>query len=116
MVAFKGVIDSQPVVFYAVEKKCRPVARLFLWISSRLRTPGVESIFFIILGIHRHLTRTPMFGLFKKDPVKQLEKEHEALLKQAMETQRGGDIKGYAKLMARAEELENEIIALRAKK
>ena len=56
-----------------------------------------------------------MFGLFKKDPIKKLEKEHDALLKRAMETQRGGDIKGYAKLMAEAKELEDKIIALRAK-
>ena len=56
-----------------------------------------------------------MFGLFKKDPIKKLEKEHDALLQRAMETQRGGDIKGYAKLMAEAKELEDRIIALRAK-
>lgn len=54
-----------------------------------------------------------MFGLFKKDPIKKLEKEHEELLKQAMDAQRGGDIKGYAKLSAQAVELENRIIAMR---
>ena len=61
-----------------------------------------------------HRLKAPyMFGLFKKDPIKKLEKEHEELLKQAMDAQRGGDIKGYAKLSAQAVELENRIIAMR---
>ena len=33
-----------------------------------------------------------MFGLFKKDPKKALEKERAALLEQAMKAQRNGDI------------------------
>jgi len=54
-----------------------------------------------------------MFGLFKKDPVKALKKEYEALLKKGMETQRSGDIKGYAKITAEAEEVLKKIEALK---
>ena len=57
-----------------------------------------------------------MFGLFKKDPLKKMEQKHDDLLKRAMEAQRGGDIKTYAKLSAEAVELENRIIALRREK
>jgi len=56
-----------------------------------------------------------MFGLFKKDPVKKLEKQHQKLLEEAMHLQRGGDIKGYAAKMAEAEEVEKELEALREK-
>lgn len=57
-----------------------------------------------------------MFGLFKKDPIKKLEKEHAKLLEEAMNIQRSGDIKGYAAKMAEAEELENKIAELREEK
>jgi hypothetical protein len=50
-----------------------------------------------------------MFGLFKKDPVKKLEKEYEQILEKARDTQRSGDIKGYAKLMDESEELLKKI-------
>lgn len=50
-----------------------------------------------------------MFGLFKKDPIKKLEKKHKKLLEEAMQLQRGGDIKGYARKMAEAEAVEKEI-------
>ena len=56
-----------------------------------------------------------MFGLFKKDPVKQLEKEYAAILEKARDTQRSGDIKGYAKLMEQSEEILKKIEALRKK-
>lgn len=56
-----------------------------------------------------------MFGLFKKDPIKKLEKEHRKLLEEAMQLQRGGDIKGYALKMGEAEEVEKKIEALRQK-
>ncbi len=55
-----------------------------------------------------------MFGLFKKDPTKKLEKEHQKLLKEAMELQRSGDIKGYAAKIAEAETLEKKIAELTA--
>ena len=54
-----------------------------------------------------------MFGLFKKDPVKKLEKEYSRLLSEAMTLQRGGDIKGYAAKTAEAEVVMDKIIALR---
>lgn len=57
-----------------------------------------------------------MFGLFKKNPVKALEKKYEKLLEEAMQIQRSGDIKGYAAKMAEAEEVQKEIEALLDKK
>ena len=56
-----------------------------------------------------------MFGLFKKDPIKQLEKQHAKLLEEAMQLQRGGDIKGYAKKMSEAEDVAKEIETLSQK-
>jgi len=56
-----------------------------------------------------------MFGLFKKDPIKELEKEYDAILLKARDTQRAGDIKGYAKLMAESEEIMDRIESLRKK-
>jgi len=50
-----------------------------------------------------------MFGLFKKDPVKALDKKYTQLLEEAMHLQRGGDIKGYAAKMAEVEEIQKEI-------
>lgn len=57
-----------------------------------------------------------MFGLFKKDPAKKLEKEHQKLLEEAMNLQRGGDIKGYARKMAEVEEVEKKLEELRQAK
>jgi hypothetical protein len=54
-----------------------------------------------------------MFGLFKKDPTVKLEKKYQALLEEAMQIQRSGDIKGYARKMAEAEEVMQEISKLR---
>lgn len=53
-----------------------------------------------------------MFNLFKKDPLKKLEQQYERLLKEAMQLQRGGDIQGYARKMAEAEEVQKEMEAL----
>ncbi|MEO1513692.1 MAG: DUF6435 family protein [Bacteroidota bacterium] len=57
-----------------------------------------------------------MFGLFKKDPIKALEKEYNQLLEQARDIQRSGDIKEYSKKMAESEELYKKIEKLRAEK
>ncbi|MEL6922684.1 MAG: DUF6435 family protein [Bacteroidota bacterium] len=55
-----------------------------------------------------------MFGLFKKkDPTAKMEKEYEALLLEARNIQRSGDIKAYAAKMAEAEELWAEIEKIR---
>ena len=57
-----------------------------------------------------------MFGLFKKDPIKELEKQYEKMMEQAMHIQRGGDIKAYALKVAEAEELMKKIEQMRAEK
>ncbi|NJB84809.1 hypothetical protein GGR26_000554 [Lewinella marina] len=57
-----------------------------------------------------------MFGLFKKDPVKKLEQEYTRLLEEAMQLQRGGDIKGYAAKSAEAEKMMDRIVELRDEK
>lgn len=50
-----------------------------------------------------------MFGLFKNDPKKKLRKQYEKLMEEAMQLQRGGDIKGYAKKMAEAETISKQL-------
>ena len=55
-----------------------------------------------------------MFGLFKKDPVKKLEKQYYAMLEKARDIQRSGDIKAYALIMAESEELWKQIEALKS--
>ena len=57
-----------------------------------------------------------MFSIFKKDPLKKLNKKYEAKLEQAMHAQRYGDIKGYSMITVEAEEIANEIQALKANK
>lgn len=54
-----------------------------------------------------------MFGLFKKDPIKKLEKEYYATLEKARDIQRSGDIKAYSAMMAKSEEIWARIEALR---
>ncbi len=44
-----------------------------------------------------------MFGLFKKDPVKQAKKDYKHTLELAQQAQRSGDIKQYSFLMEKAE-------------
>lgn len=56
-----------------------------------------------------------MFGLFKKDPVKALEKEHEKLMAEAMRIQRSGDLKAYAAKITEAEALMDKIVELSKK-
>ena len=50
-----------------------------------------------------------MFGLFKKDPVKALEKEYREMMEKARDIQRSGDLKKYAKVIAESEELLKRI-------
>ena len=54
-----------------------------------------------------------MFGWLKKDPTKSLQKEYQDLLKKGMELQRGGDIKGFAEIMAKAETVMKKIEAIK---
>lgn len=53
-----------------------------------------------------------MFSIFKKDPLKKLNKLHDAKLEQAMHAQRNGDIRSYSMITAEAEKIEAEIKAL----
>ena len=50
-----------------------------------------------------------MFSIFKKDPVKKLNKLYEAKLEQAMKSQRNGDIKSYSMITAEAENIALQI-------
>ena len=50
-----------------------------------------------------------MFGLFKKDSKKQLQKEYEDYLLLAMQAQRNGNIKEYSRLIELAEEVRKRI-------
>lgn len=52
-----------------------------------------------------------MFGLFKKSPLKKWQREHEALLTQAFQAQRNGNIRLYSTLTAEAEVLREKIEA-----
>jgi hypothetical protein len=53
-----------------------------------------------------------MFGLFKSDPKKKLDKQYHALLEQAMQAQRSGDIRGYSELTEQAHSVHEQLQAL----
>ena len=53
-----------------------------------------------------------MFGLFKKDPLQQFNKEYRSLLEKAQLLQRNGDIEGYSKVSAEAAAVLEKIEAL----
>jgi len=55
-----------------------------------------------------------MFGLFKKDPLKKLQKEYKQKSEEAMRIQRSGDLRLYAEVVAELEEIEKKIAALSA--
>ena len=50
-----------------------------------------------------------MFGLFKSDPKKKLDEQYKALLEQAMQAQRSGDIRKYSELTELAEAKKREL-------
>jgi len=54
-----------------------------------------------------------MFGLFKKDPTKKLEKEYEKLMERARDVQRSGDLKAYAVLIEESETILTKIDAIK---
>jgi hypothetical protein len=54
-----------------------------------------------------------MFGIFKKDPLVNLQKSYQQLLEEAMQLQRKGDIKGYAAKMSASEKVMIEIEKLK---
>ena len=47
-------------------------------------------------------------SLFKKDPIKIILKERDALYKKSVVLQRNGDLREYGKVMKRIEDLENQ--------
>lgn len=51
-----------------------------------------------------------MFSIFKKDPVKKLNKLYENKLEEAMRAQRNGDIKTYAMITTEAEKIKVQIL------
>ncbi|MGV8834773.1 DUF6435 family protein [Cellvibrio sp.] len=53
-----------------------------------------------------------MFSFFKKDPLKELNKQYLQKLEEAMHAQRNGDIRSYSMLTSEAEDLLREIEAL----
>ena len=55
-----------------------------------------------------------MFSIFKKDPIKKLDKLYESKLEEAMYAQRTGDIKSYAMITAEAEKFKIQILELQA--
>lgn len=50
-----------------------------------------------------------MFGLFNSNPIKKLNKRYQALLQEAMEAQRSGDIRLYSELSEKADFVLKEI-------
>jgi len=55
-----------------------------------------------------------MFSLFKKDPVKKLNKKYQRMMEKARDIQRTGDLKKYAAVIEEAEEVAKEIETLKA--
>ena len=59
-------------------------------------------------------TRSLVFGLFKKSPLKNLEPEHKALLTKGFHAQRNGDVCACSFVTAEAEGVREKIEALKA--
>ncbi len=57
--------------------------------------------------------RKKMFSIFKSDPTKKLEKIYALKLEKAMYAQRNGDIKSYSFLTLEAEQIYEEILAIK---
>lgn len=53
-----------------------------------------------------------MFSFFKKDPLKELNKQYLQKLEQAMHAQRNGDIRSYSMLTSEAEDILKKIEGL----
>ena len=54
-----------------------------------------------------------MFGWFKKDPAKALEKQIASKHQEAVQLQRNGKLREYGALMKEIDDLETELIATR---
>lgn len=55
-----------------------------------------------------------MFSLFKKDPIKKLQKQYQEKLEAGMHAQRNGDMRAFAELSKQAEEIDKEILRLQS--
>jgi len=55
-----------------------------------------------------------MFRWFRLDPVEKLNKKYQSKLKEAMETQRNGNIRRYSELTEEAENIRAEMEALKS--
>jgi hypothetical protein len=53
-----------------------------------------------------------MFSFFKKDPLKEVNKQYLQKLEEAMHAQRNGDIRSYSMLTSEAEDILKKIEAL----
>ena len=56
-----------------------------------------------------------MFKWLREYPLKKLDKQYQAKLKEAMESQRNGNIRRYAELTQEAELIRDSITALKTK-
>lgn len=56
-----------------------------------------------------------MFGLFKSNPTKKLEQQHQKLMEEAMAFQRKGDLRTYSDKITEAEKLMDKIVELKKK-
>lgn len=56
-----------------------------------------------------------MFGLFKSDPSKKLQKQYDQLLEQGMQAQRNGDMRLFAERTAEANAVLEKIQQAKAK-
>ena len=54
-----------------------------------------------------------MFGLFKSNPTKSLEKQISRKRAESVGVQRSGDLRAYAKMIAEIEGMEDQLIAMR---
>jgi hypothetical protein len=54
-----------------------------------------------------------MFGLFKTDPIKKLEKQYREKMEEAIRAQRNGNIQAFSKLSFEADQIDKKITSLR---
>ena len=57
-----------------------------------------------------------MFGLFRKDPIKQLQKKIQKKYVESVQLQRNGKLRDYGSLMKEIENLEQELSRLQEEK
>ncbi len=55
-----------------------------------------------------------MLNIFKRDPVKKLLKEYQAIMAKAVEAQRRGDIRTFSRLSQEADKIDKKITELKS--